>query len=105
MPLASAIGEVGEQSHEDAADAGGERGGGDGAFERNAGAGEDAGIDEEDVTHREEGGDGAAELAGDGGVAGMEVEEAFEVVFHDASGVEDRRGWCGIKGCRIAITE
>lgn len=72
-------GKVGGQPHEDRANAGGESsacadGGGD--IWGHAGAGENLRVDEKDVGHREEGGDGAAEFAGDGGVAGAQVESS-----------------------------
>ncbi len=62
MPGARASGIVGERSHEDAAEGRAEAGGGGDGGERHAGLGEDGRVHEDDVGHRDEGGEAGEDL-------------------------------------------
>ena len=65
---------VGEGSHEDAAECGAEAGCGCDSGERHAGFGEDGRVDEDDVGHRDEGGEAREDLGAPVGAVGGEAE-------------------------------
>ena len=75
--------QVGEKAHDEAADGGSETGGDEDGAVIHAGFGEDVGVDEDDVGHRQKGGN-----AGDGfGAGGRAVcFELEEFVEHGGSG-------------------
>ena len=76
-------GVVGERSHENAAEGGAEAGGGGDGGEGHAGFGEDGWVDEDDVGHRDEGGEAGEDLGAPVGAVGGEAEVA----------VPDGGGW------------
>src|SRR5271155_4821831 len=69
---------VGGCSHEDAAECGAEAGGGGDGGERHAGFGEDGRGDEDDVGHRDEGGQASEDLGAPVGGVGGEAEVVLE---------------------------
>jgi hypothetical protein len=73
---------VGERAHEDGADGGAEAGGGGDGGEGHAGLGEDGWVDEDDVRHRDEGGEAGEDLGAPRGVVGGEAEVLFEASEH-----------------------
>ncbi len=93
MPGARAIGEVsveahagregdgvvGECSHEDAAEGRAEAGGGGDGGDGHAGLAEDGRVHEDDVGHRDEGGEAGEDLGAPVGAVGGEAEELVEV--------------------------
>ena len=71
---------VGDDAHEDRHDRGDEGGAGGelGLGSRGARLGQDRGIEDEDVAHREEGDDAATDLSGDARTAFSDVEEPIQ---------------------------
>ena len=84
---------VGEGSHEDAAECGAEAGGDGDRGERHAGLGEDGGVHEDDVGHRDEGGEAGEEFGAPGGVVVGEVEVGFETAAHGGLTCGGRNGF------------
>ena len=71
-------GVVGERAHEDAAEGRAEAGGGGDGGEGHAGFGEDGRVHEDDVGHRDEGGEACEDLGAPVGAEAREAEVAFE---------------------------
>ncbi len=86
---------VGERSHEDAAEGRAEAGGGGDGGEGHAGFTEDGWVDEDDVGHRDEGGEAGEDL---GAPVGGVVGEA-EVVLQASTDGHQVRLQFGIKVC------
>ena len=70
-------GVVGEGSHHDGAEGGAEAGGSGDGGEGHAGLGEDGGVHEDDVGHRDEGGEAGEELDAPGGLVLVKLEVGF----------------------------
>ena len=73
---------VGERSHEDAAEGRAEAGGGGDGGEGHAGFGEDGRVHEDDVGHRDEGGEAGEDLGAPVGGVGREAEVVLETGAH-----------------------
>jgi hypothetical protein len=83
---------VGECAHEDAAEGRTETGGGGNCRERHAGFGEDGWIDEDDVGHRDEGGEAGEDFGAP--VGGVSVE-AEVMLYAVADRCQGRLLWLG----------
>ena len=70
---------VGEGSHEDTAEGSTETGGGRDGCERHAGFREDGRVDEDDVGHRDEGGEPGENFGAPVGSVGGEAEVVLEI--------------------------
>ena len=77
---------VGGGSHEDATEGRAETGGGGDGSEWHAGFGEDGRVDEDDVGHRDEGGEAGEDFGSPVGGVGREAEVVLEIL-------EERAFW------------
>ena len=82
--------QVGEKAHDEAADGGSETGGDEDSAVIHAGFGEDVGVDEDDVGHRQKGGNAGDGFGAGGSAVCFELEEFVEhggsgCVFGDAA--------------------
>jgi hypothetical protein len=73
---------VGQGSHHDGTESSAEAGAGGDGRERHAGLGQDRGVHEDDVGHRDEGGEAGEELDAPGGLVLGETEVRFESGSH-----------------------
>ncbi len=72
-----------DDAHENGTERRGEAGGGGDGGQRNARGGENGGIDQHDVGHREEGGDAGKNLGAPVGSQMCEFKIAFEILEHE----------------------
>ena len=94
-------GVVGDGSHEDAAEGCAETGGGGDGSDRHSSLREDGGVHEDDVGHRDEGGEAGEDLGAPVGVQVSKSEVGFEFAAHLQSLLSGFGGYLPLPMCCV----